>query len=894
MALAVALLAMGAALPCAAAGAAGVLEHAGRPETALQRHALPRSFEANLGQTDARARYLARTASGTVFLTDTEAVVSLPAAQRRAPGSQAAPDGVLRLRPLGANPRSRPAGLDRLPGVANYVRGAATGASVKGVPLYARVQYARAYPGVDLVYYCRDGRLEHDFVVAKGADPRRIAMGLSGSDRVRLDVNGDLVLRAGGREVRLLKPIAYQEVRGARRQVPARYVVEMAGPASRAGRIGEHRVRFSVGRYDRSRPLVIDPILSYSTYAGGNGSDTINAIALGADRSIYVAGETASTNFPVGHTSVGGTCDVFVMKFNTDVDSNPATEDPWALVYSTFLGGSGSDYAAGVAVDSLSRAYLVGHTSSNNFPVANTVAGLAGEYDAYAFRLNADGDALEYGRIFQSSRDDLGVAIAVDSTGAAFVASQYAISGTYHGLVTKIKPDNSGLDYSATLQGNNHDYVSALALGPAGRAYVTGYTLSTNFPMAHTPRGFDTYVVCLQSDGVREYGVLHGGASNDFATGVAVDGTGCAFVGGSTNSADFPSAHTVRGINDTFVMKLNASGGLVWGNAYGGVQTDDVIAISLDSANNSYIAGSTSSNDFPTAHTVRVNDAFVMKVNSIGQRVNWVGGVLGGTAADKVNALALDTSGATYIAGSTSYSATPPVFPTTPGAFQTTSGTSWDGFVGKFVHTIPTATAKSYTVLAGGVLTVPNLPTAVSLVDGATGDGDQLEAALVTSPRSGVFTTPVQPDGSFVYVPNPGFQGWDSFTFKVTDGLVASPNRGAKIFVAGPNPQFQVQNPVVTRPGQVRVVLDLTNNGGGDALNESVVSAKLGTANASNWAPYAAVPTVVKLGGKQVYTITFTAALTSGTKQLSLQAEYYFGAPLKRYSFGASTALIVP
>ncbi len=352
---------------------------------------LPLSFEANQGQTGGPVNFVSRGRGYTLFLTPAEAVLSLrePVAsedettkalrgmskpvspEQLTPRNRPLPSAkstVLRMQLLGANPAPHVSGLEELPGKSNYFIGNDPKQWRTDMPTYAMVRYREVYPGVDLVYYGNQRQVEHDFIVAPGADPKVIRLGFRGANRLELDTRGDLVLHIGEGEVRLLKPSVYQEVNGARRPIPGGYELK-----------GKHQVGFEVTAYDKTKPLVIDPVLAYSTYLGGSNTDEGRGIAVDSSGNAYVTGYTESTNFPTTASSLlpstpGVTCvegpytvpcyHAFVTKLNAAGS---------ALVYSTYLGGSGDDFGSAIAVDSSGNAYVTGFTDSINFPTANAL-----------------------------------------------------------------------------------------------------------------------------------------------------------------------------------------------------------------------------------------------------------------------------------------------------------------------------------------------------------------------------------------------------------------------------------------------------------------------------------------------------------------------------------------
>ena len=365
---------------------------------------VPLHFEANRAQTDPRVQFLARGGGYTLFLTPTETVLVLTRT-------------VVRMTALGANPEPRASGQAELPGKANYFRGNDRRKWDTNVPTYARVRYRDLYPGIDLIYYGTQGQLEYDFVLAPGADAGQVVLRFEGADKIEVDGHGDLVLQTATGALRQRKPVLYQQGADGRRAVAGGYVLK-----------GADRVGFQVGGYDRSRPLVIDPVLVYSTYLGGSGDDFFGRIAVDDSGSAYVTGGTRSADFPTTpgtvQAALRGTLDAFVTKL-----------DPTgtAIVYSTYLGGSGDrfgtgDAGSGIAVDSDGNAYVTGGTFSADFPTTpgafqTTLGGLS---DAFVTKLDPTGSALVYstylgGRANTVSTGEGGSGIAVDVDGNAYV-----------------------------------------------------------------------------------------------------------------------------------------------------------------------------------------------------------------------------------------------------------------------------------------------------------------------------------------------------------------------------------------------------------------------------------------------------------------------------------------
>src|SRR5881397_4065978 len=455
-------LALASCAPAPATRTSTEIPQATKPQVLAAYGKLPLSFEANDGQADPQVKFLSRGSGYTLFLTHTEAVLTLTKADANAK-RQISGDAtlvepekgagtVLRMKLLGANPAPAVAGVGELPGKSNYFVGNDPKKWRANVPTYAKIEYRDVYPGVNLVYYGNQRQLEYDLVVSPGADSKAITLAFEGMDGVAIDALGDLVLRADGGEVRLRKPFVYQEQSGQRAVIPTRYVLK-----------AERRVAFEVAAYDATKPLIIDPVLAYSTYLG-NGNGNASAIAVDAAGNAYVTG-IAGPNFPTTPgtfqtTPGGGLADAFVTKLDPTGS---------ALVYSTYLGGSSTDDGRGIAVDpncSINcNAYVTGETASRDFPTTPGAAqttfggvGLIG-FDAFVTKLNPTGSALVYSTYLGGSVDDSGFGIAVDAAGNAYVtglttssdfpttpgAFQATFGGGFeHAFVTKLDTTKTG------------------------------------------------------------------------------------------------------------------------------------------------------------------------------------------------------------------------------------------------------------------------------------------------------------------------------------------------------------------------------------------------------------------------------------------------------------------
>jgi hypothetical protein len=677
---------------------------------------LPLVFEANLGQTDSQVRFLSRGSGYGLFLTPTEAVLVLkrpemspaggaPATKPGLPAISAVPTDqvVVRMKLVGGNHAPTVSGLQELPGKSNYFLGNERTKWRTGIPHYARVRYDEVYPGISLIYYGNQQQLEYDFVVAPGANPGSVRLQIEGGAGIRLDRDGNLVLKTSVGDLFQRTPLVYQETEGVRRTVPGRYVLKARG-----------EIGFQVDAYDRSRPLIIDPMLTYSTYLGGTDIESGVGIAVDASGNAYVTGITLSTNFPtVGTPSQGdhaspGIFDAFVTKLD-------ATS---ALVFSTYLGGNGDDRAQAIAVDPAGNAYVAGYTWSANFPTAGPPSqpALSGPWDAFVAKLDST-SALVYSTYLGGSESDFGYDVAVDVAGNAYVSgvtgstnfptagtpSQPTKLGEFDAFVTKLDPIST-LVYSTYLGGSGTDSGQSIAVDATGNAYVSGITISADFPTAGPPSqpanagGNDVFVTKLDVSSAIVYSTYLGGSSQDYPYDIAVDEAGNAYVTGSTESTNFPTAGAplqaahAGGFTDAFVTKLDATSSRVYSTYLGGSGGDYGSGIAADADGNAYVTGATSSSDFPTAGSpfqganAGNGDAFVSKLNQTSALVYST--YLGGTNFDGASGVSVDSVGNAYLSGTTGSTDFPTAgIPSQPAY----AGGASDAFVAKLGDAPPDA-----------------------------------------------------------------------------------------------------------------------------------------------------------------------------------------------------------
>jgi len=632
-----------------------------RPATGNPASHIRPVFEANSGQTHPEVRFISRHGQTHLFLTPAEAVLRLGTSK-----DAAMKDTVLRMRLRGGRSHPKMEGLDPAMGRVSYFSGNDPGSWQTDVPQYEKVLYHDVYAGIDLTYHTSQGMFEFDFTVRPGGNPQAIILDYKGTKALRLDEAGNLVLRTPAGIVCQRKPIAYQLNRGSRKEIEATYVVKDA-----------HGAGFQLGNYDPSLPLIIDPVLTFSTFSGGTGLDEAYGIAVDAAGNTYVTGTTASINFPLQGQYQPYPNDnrknAFVLKLNPQGTT---------VLYATYLGGAADDEGLAIAVNGAGQAHIAGYTDSTNFPTASAYrATNSGGRDAFITKLNANGNGLVSSTYLGGSGADLAFAIALDSQGNVYVSGstnstsfptanpyQASLRAMRDAFITKFNPTGSALLYSTYLGGDGNDVSYGIAVDAAGSAYVTGITESDNFPTASALQSSyegstDVFVTKLDTSGAAlAYSTYLGAGFFEDAYGIAVDSAGNAYVAGSTESATFPvtSPYQIskRAGADVFITKLTPSGKTrAYSTFLGGNGEDRANAIAVDGLGNVTITGYTLSSDFPTIAPLQAangggQDAFVTRLSATGEGLLF-STYLGGSDKDAGNAIALDNSGNAYVAGNT-------------------------------------------------------------------------------------------------------------------------------------------------------------------------------------------------------------------------------------------------
>jgi len=727
----------------------GVVAGAGllnAPQIAGNYGRLPLRFEANEGQTDGRVKFLSRGSGFSLFLTGQEAVLSLQKPQKNS--ADAKTTDVVRMGLSGARVETVPEGMERLAGVVNYMVGNDPNRWHTDVPNYGRVRYPEVYPGVDLVYYGNGQQLEYDFQVAAGGDPGAIRLHFDGARKLQLDGGGNLQIVAANGRIAFHEPVIYQTVDGKRSNVPGRFKL-LAG----------NSVGFSLGCYDRNKPLTIDPTLVYSTYLGGSYSDTISAVAVDGSGNAYLTGSTTSTDFPVTPgayetTDNDAKSSVFVTKLNSSGS---------ALIYSTFLSGtggpSGGDIGQAIAVDASGDAYVAGYTYSNNFPTtkgafqtANKAYAQSGS-TGFITKLNATGTGLIYSTYLGGTLTDNIFSLALDSSGDVYAAggasssdfpvtagvvqttNKSAADFGFNEFVTKLNPAGTGLIYSTYLGGSGEYTFPAnirVAIDGSGDAYVSGIAISTDFPVSTgayqttnkaSSGNSDLTLSKLNPTATKLlYSTYLGGSGSsygdDVPNGLVVDSAGNAYLTGETWETNYPvtkgalqttSSAVAGDLSAGFVTKMNPTGtALVYSTYLGGSGADRAFGLAVDSAGDAYITGSAGSTDFPvtsnayqTTNLAAFNNGsvvFLTELNPAGSALvysTYFGGQ--NSFGDTGYGVALGTNGQVYFAGITGASD----FPITKGAYETVfnSQNFSTGFVSEFTFSTGPPTAPTATLL---------------------------------------------------------------------------------------------------------------------------------------------------------------------------------------------------
>ncbi len=679
---------------------------------------LPVRFEQNEGQTHKQYSYVARGQGYTMFLKADGVVMAVTPSKEYTTNNKISHKNtkptknskinVVRINFAGDVKAHGLTALDVLEGKSNYLIGNSDGKWLRNITAYQRVKYNGLYPGIDLVLYGNQREIEYDFVVQPGADLRKITLKIDGPASVKINKNGDIVFNMYGGDMLMRKPNIYQELDGRKKTINGIYVVNNKNPKTTT-------ISFKVDDYNKTLPLVIDPVLQYSTYLGGSSGDQALAIAVDTLGSAYVTGKTISLDFPLVHqyhnSYNGDYYDIFVSKFSKDGSS---------LIYSTYVGGIRDDEARDIAVDTNGNAYIAGSTYSQDFPIVSSYqTSLQGLVDAFVAKLSPDGTALLYSTYLGGTSNDEANAIAVDSGGNAYIAGytystdfpinnayQSDLAGGNDAFVTKLSASGIYIPYSTYLGGTAEEEATGIVVDVNSNAYITGFTSSTNFPTTsgsfqpvHGGGTYDAFATKLSPTGSPYFSTYIGGNDSDRAGAIAIDTTANVYIAGSTASINFPTTATaaqtaLKGMADAFVTKIVTAGSSLSYSTYiGGTNTDTAKAIAVDKNDNINVAGETTSTDFPTLNPFKktnsgFSDAFVARLRFSAADVSYslhFSTYLGGSADDKATAIAVDQRGDVYLCGYTASTNFPVIRAMQPTFKPTVKDTdiAMDAFVAK-------------------------------------------------------------------------------------------------------------------------------------------------------------------------------------------------------------------
>ena len=639
---------------------------------------IPLYFIPNQGQVDNEVKFYATSLQYTLWLTNDGLIFDRHK------------QDVSRLTFLNANPYPDVIALNAAEYKVNFFLGHDEPNWKTNVQTYRSVKYEELYGNVDMKVYGKEKHIEYDWIVKPGGAPSDIRFKYDDVLDTCIDEEGNLEIKTKVSEFLHTNPLGYQIIDDKQVQVDVKFA-----------RIEENVFGYSVGAYDKNHDLIIDPlIIVHSTFLGGSRIEGGADIAVDKNGAAYVTGITYSPDFPQKNGLLpiaSGAINSFVTKIDTQEAK---------LVYSTYIGGSQSDFSKGIAVDKDGAAYLVGHSMSTDFPLKNSLSqNLAGGYDVFVVKIAVDGSSLVYSTLIGGSDWENGNDIAVDNKGAAYITGNTrsfdfptknpifgSNSGKVDAFVTKINPEGSSLAFSTYIGGSFSDYGNSIAIDKKSASYITGRTKSTDFPVKraiYSQRigGKDAFVTKINPKGRKLiYSTYLGGSSQDYGTGIAVNKKREAYITGCTQSDDFPTANalfeTNAGGQDIFVSQLNRKGNAFkYSTFLGGSVWDVANAIALDKKGAIYLTGYTHSQDYPlwdplSGMTSIRNRNIVTKFKPRGDALEF-STFLGGSSDDVGHGIAVDSDGNAYVTGHT----TSPDFPMVSPVFRFYSGGGGDAFV---------------------------------------------------------------------------------------------------------------------------------------------------------------------------------------------------------------------
>lgn len=668
---------------------------------------LPLRFEPNHGQINPEVKFVSRGSGYTLFLTGNNAVMALRGADTQTSS--------LTMTLVGANASPQISGQELFAGKSNYYVGNDQSKWRTGIPMFGKVRYSEIWPGVDMVWYGNRQDLEYDFIVQPGVDPKQIKLAFEGAESMRLDHEGNLVLKTKAGELIQKAPVIYQDGAQGRESVSGKYRL-----------LAANEVGFELGAYDPTRPLVIDPVLAMATYLGGSLLDNVIDVAMDAAGNVYCTGRLDSTEFPPGSGDKQGQA-TYVAKISADGTS---------LIYATVLDGSGTDFGETIAVNGSNEVVVSGNTTSDDFPLLfpfedtlNPGLGGGGANDAFVTKLDANGVlnancTCSFSTYLGGSSSDFGRGVAFGSDNRVYVVgetessnfpkkNQFQGNGVFSAqdaFLTVFAANGQSLIYSTYFRGGSDDRerASRVAVDSAGNAYVIGQTEGNNIQtrgangtspaQANNGGGFDVFVAkfnpTLSGDSSLIYATYLGGSGTEFGHDIAVDSQQRAYVTGQTGSFNFPLnavsgatvLDTTNQTNEAFVTCFNANGsGRVFSTFLGGNGQDDGKAITVDSLNNIYVnLSTTSSQNLTLVNPIQGAlaggwDSYIAKLSPEGRSILF-STYLGGSGTETSFGIAVQPDGTSLAIGGVTLSTN---YPVTPGAFQPQKSGDRDGFVAR-------------------------------------------------------------------------------------------------------------------------------------------------------------------------------------------------------------------
>jgi PKD repeat protein len=686
-------------------------------------HEQPLAFTENLGQIDKRVKFYQRGSGHETYFTKngiyfafhqrkTKPVQPTEIMAEGSPMDESVESSIVRLMPAGVHEGAQIKPKERLKGKVNYYIGNKRARWKTNVPIYRSIVYQEAFPGIDLKFYGTDRQLEYDVTLKPGSDVSQVKFEYTGIESLAITDQGELSIKVKeGLFFKQKRPVVYQLIDGKRIECQASFKLqppvsspgevfyppetsnESAGNFSQAqGNNQPHVYGFEVSSYDSRHPLIIDPVIVYTTYLEVDTSGENYGLGLRVDAygNAYVVGYTYTTNTsflgykPSSIMTAGGAYNVFVKKLNASGGD--------LSLYTTYLGGNADSYGLGIAIDSSRNTYITGYTSASDFPTDSPYqAKKSTSNDAFITKLSASG-AISYSTYLGGAGRDFGQGIAVDASGNAYITGKTdskdfprknAMDGTYNGgssdtFITKLNNSGNTLVYSTYIGGNSDDSGECIIVDSAMNAYVAGWTYSTNFYVKDAYQKnhggiMDAFISKLNPAGsALVYSTFLGSEGSDAAKGIALDSSESVYVVGETSSSTFPVKNAAQGLiggnTDAFVTKLNNPGSeLVYSTFLGGSGRDFGYSIALDESGNAYLTGKTSSTNFPTANAFRdtkdtYDAAFISELAAAGNVVVFSSYFIARKGNDAAKGIALDRFGNAYLAGYTEFNGTKSAF----------------------------------------------------------------------------------------------------------------------------------------------------------------------------------------------------------------------------------------